>query len=160
MNTDTRHGPFDEATQKEYNVCRDCPRPLNRGCDAPCRKAPYCPNGATGPTPRQRMETALRLLDAVVNDVADNPAIATQSAWAELREALAATAATLPDDEGLDGYGNPLDGSEIINCCFPECGCDGARLCMAKNGANSAACAMNIERGSHPARATPPASPR
>ena len=51
-------------------------------------------------------------------------------------------------DEFFDKYGNPTDGSEIINCCFPDCGCDGARLCMAKNGANSASYSMNIERGS------------
>lgn len=52
------------------------------------------------------------------------------------------------EDEGLDSYGNPLDGSEIINCCFPDCGCDGARLCQAKNGASGCAVSLNIERGS------------
>jgi hypothetical protein len=31
-------------------------------------------------------------------------------------------------------------------CMFPDCGCDGARLCMAKNGANSAAMVLNISR--------------
>jgi hypothetical protein len=48
----------------------------------------------------------------------------------------------------FDQYGNPTSGDEIVNCCFPDCGCDGARLCMAKNGASSAARSMNIERGS------------
>ena len=55
---------------------------------------------------------------------------------------------TPEDEEEVDQYGNPLDGSEIVNCCFPDCGCDGARLCMAKNGANNSACSINIERGS------------
>jgi hypothetical protein len=50
----------------------------------------------------------------------------------------------------VDDYGNPTDGSRIIYCCFPDCGCDGARLCMAEKGASSCACAMNIERGSLP----------
>jgi len=51
--------------------------------------------------------------------------------------------------EGLavDQYGNPLDGSSLPNCCFPDCGCDGARLCMADSGANSASRAINLERG-------------
>lgn len=50
----------------------------------------------------------------------------------------------------LDKYGNPLDGSELRNCCFPDCGCDGARLCMAKSGASFGACSLNRERGSAP----------
>jgi len=48
----------------------------------------------------------------------------------------------------VDDYGNPFSGDRIIYCCFPDCGCDGARLCQAEKGANSSACAMNIERGS------------
>lgn len=51
-------------------------------------------------------------------------------------------------EEPSDKYGNPLSGDRIINCCFPDCGCDGARLCMAEKVASSSACAMNIERGS------------
>ena len=51
------------------------------------------------------------------------------------------------NEDGLDKYGNPLDGNRLINCCFPDCGCDGARLCMAENGAGSAALTWNIERG-------------
>lgn len=45
----------------------------------------------------------------------------------------------------VDPYGN----TEAVfkYCSFPDCGCDGARLCMAGD-ANSSACAMNIERGS------------
>lgn len=54
-------------------------------------------------------------------------------------------------DCAVDQYGNPLSGDRIINCCFPDCGCDGARLCMAENGASSSACSMNIERGSRSA---------
>ncbi len=48
----------------------------------------------------------------------------------------------------VDQYGNPTNGDSLPYCRFPDCGCDGARLCMAKSGANSASCAMNIERGS------------
>jgi len=53
-------------------------------------------------------------------------------------------------DGELDSYGNPVSGDRVINCCFPDCGCDGSRLCMAENGANSASCALNFERGSYP----------
>lgn len=52
--------------------------------------------------------------------------------------------------DGFDKYGNPTDGSRLINCCFPDCGCDGARLCMAENGASSGSMALNLERGSFP----------
>lgn len=51
------------------------------------------------------------------------------------------------EDEPCDEYGNPLSGDRIINCCFPDCGCDGARLCMAANGPSSVAQAINLERG-------------
>lgn len=51
------------------------------------------------------------------------------------------------DEEPVDDYGNPLSGDRIINCCFPDCGCDGARLCMAENGASTCALFVNIERG-------------
>lgn len=47
--------------------------------------------------------------------------------------------------EEFDKYGNPTDGSRLINCCFPDCGCDGARLCMAENGASSDARQNNVE---------------
>ncbi len=46
---------------------------------------------------------------------------------------------------GFDKYGNPMDGSELINCCFPDCGCDGARLCMAKKGCSERASKQNVE---------------
>lgn len=49
--------------------------------------------------------------------------------------------------ELYDKYGNPKSGDRIINCCFPDCGCDGARLCMAENGSNAASMNMNFERG-------------
>ena len=48
--------------------------------------------------------------------------------------------------ELADQYGNTE--SNFRNCCFPDCGCDGARLCMAPSGPNSGSCAINIERGS------------
>jgi hypothetical protein len=44
-----------------------------------------------------------------------------------------------------DQYGNPRDGNRLIYCCFPDCGCDGARLCMAENGASDRACDQNVE---------------
>jgi hypothetical protein len=50
--------------------------------------------------------------------------------------------------ELFDEYGNPMDGSRLINCCFPNCGCDGARLCSAESGASFGAISLNIERGS------------
>jgi hypothetical protein len=53
----------------------------------------------------------------------------------------------MPTDEDTDKYGNPTDGSRLIYCCFPDCGCDGARLCMAENGASSASLTLNLERG-------------
>ncbi len=52
----------------------------------------------------------------------------------------------MSDEELTDKYGNPLSGDRTINCCYPDCGCDGARLCMAENGASSAACSLNRER--------------
>jgi len=51
-------------------------------------------------------------------------------------------------EEELDDYGNPTSGDRLINCCFPDCGCDGARLCMAEKGASGCAMSLNIERGS------------
>lgn len=47
----------------------------------------------------------------------------------------------------VDKYGNPMSGDSLPFCCFPDCGCDGARLCMAESGAHSGALALNIERG-------------
>ncbi len=47
-------------------------------------------------------------------------------------------------DGDEDDYGNII-GGDLIHCCFPDCGCDGARLCMAKNGASERACNGNIE---------------
>lgn len=54
------------------------------------------------------------------------------------------------DCEPVDKYGNPLSGDRTINCCFPDCGCDGARLCQAENGASGASRAINIEHRSLP----------
>ena len=44
-----------------------------------------------------------------------------------------------------DKYGNDIDGDKIIYCCFPDCGCDGARLCMAENGASELSFETNVE---------------
>lgn len=59
---------------------------------------------------------------------------------------------TFTNDDGIevDKYGNPTDGDSLPFCCFPDCGCDGARLCMAKSGANRASMAMNFERRGRP----------
>lgn len=48
--------------------------------------------------------------------------------------------------EEVDDYGNTA--YEFLYCSFPDCGCDGARLCMAPSGPNFGSCCMNIERGS------------
>ena len=44
-----------------------------------------------------------------------------------------------------DKYGNDINGDKITYCCFPDCGCDGARLCMAENGASEISLDANIE---------------
>lgn len=49
--------------------------------------------------------------------------------------------------EQTDEFGNPLDGDRLIYCSFPYCGCDGARNCMAENGASEWAITINIEKG-------------
>lgn len=46
-----------------------------------------------------------------------------------------------------DKYGNPTDGSRLINCCFPDCGCNGSRLCQAENGPSLSSMWLNYERG-------------
>jgi hypothetical protein len=48
----------------------------------------------------------------------------------------------------VDDYGNPSSGDRVIYCTFPDCGCDGARLCQAEKGASERSCMLNIERGS------------
>lgn len=45
-----------------------------------------------------------------------------------------------------DKYGNTEYNFQY--CCFPDCGCDGARLCDAPSGPNYAALNLNIEKGS------------
>jgi hypothetical protein len=44
--------------------------------------------------------------------------------------------------EGIDQYGNTE--SDFSSCSFPDCGCDGARLCMAGNASERAA-SYNVE---------------
>lgn len=51
----------------------------------------------------------------------------------------------LDENEPVDKYGNPTSGDRIINCCFPDCGCDGARLCQAENGCSERASTGNVE---------------
>ena len=50
------------------------------------------------------------------------------------------------ESEEVDDYGNPVDGSRLIYCCFPDCGCNGARLCMAEKGASYGSMQLNIEQ--------------
>ena len=45
----------------------------------------------------------------------------------------------------VDIYGNGEDDDRLINCCFPDCGCDGSRLCDAQNGASDASYTTNVE---------------
>lgn len=49
------------------------------------------------------------------------------------------------EDCGLDvdGYGNTED--QLEYCSFPDCGCDGARLCDAKEGPSEYAAKGNVE---------------
>jgi hypothetical protein len=49
-----------------------------------------------------------------------------------------------PDERERDKYGNTED--DFQNCSFPDCGCDGARLCMAPNGAHEGALILNLEK--------------
>jgi len=47
------------------------------------------------------------------------------------------------DTDLQNGFCEPCD--RLIECCFPGCGCDGARLCMAENGASEYAGLRNVE---------------
>ena len=63
------------------------------------------------------------------------------------------TNGTCPDCKlSVDAYGNTENSFEF--CAFPDCGCDGARLCMATKGASDNASKGNVEgmwsRGSDP----------
>ncbi len=50
----------------------------------------------------------------------------------------------MKNEDKFDKYGNEIDG-EFLYCSFPDCGCDGARLCMAKNGASDLSNSCNVE---------------
>lgn len=52
----------------------------------------------------------------------------------------------------VDRYGNDPDSDRLVYCCFPDCGCDGARLCMAEKGANFCSQQLNIEHKRPPVR--------
>lgn len=43
----------------------------------------------------------------------------------------------------VDEYGNTEDKKQF--CCFPDCGCDGSRLCDAENGSSLRAQRQNVE---------------
>ena len=56
---------------------------------------------------------------------------------------LSFTEGTCPDcGEPVDTYGNTED--QFDNCSFPDCGCDGSRLCMA-GSASDQAMYQNVE---------------
>jgi len=42
-----------------------------------------------------------------------------------------------------DEYENTSE--DFLNCSYPNCGCDGARLCMAPSGPNALAGRYNVE---------------
>ena len=52
---------------------------------------------------------------------------------------------TCPQCDGdlANGWCEPCDA--LRECCFPDCGCDGARLCMADSGASERASRQNVE---------------
>lgn len=43
----------------------------------------------------------------------------------------------------VDRYGNTEQ--DFVNCCFPDCGCDGHRCCDAPSGSNSDSLSCNVE---------------
>ena len=49
------------------------------------------------------------------------------------------------DCDGRDGDCDLCEGTGEVHCCFPDCGCDSARLCMFGE-ANEAAMALNREK--------------
>lgn len=46
-------------------------------------------------------------------------------------------------EDPVDDYGNTPN--SFLYCSFPDCGCDGARLCMAPSGASDRSCSSNVE---------------
>lgn len=46
--------------------------------------------------------------------------------------------------KSVDSYGNTEEEQEY--CSFPDCGCDGARLCCATGGPSRAAEQLNMEK--------------
>lgn len=46
-------------------------------------------------------------------------------------------------EELQNGFCEPCD--KLRECCFPDCGCDGARVCMAESGASDYALKGNVE---------------
>ena len=47
-------------------------------------------------------------------------------------------------NQETDKYGNRE--GELKYCCFPDCGCDGARLCMAEEGPSRGSQQLNLEK--------------
>lgn len=44
-----------------------------------------------------------------------------------------------------DKHGNVTTSGRLVYCSFPDCGCDGARLCMAEKGASDKTVGGNVE---------------
>ena len=90
--------------------------------------------------------------EPVWNDLPHRARVAIQREIQRLRDAAQKlTEFVVPEEidpaDEPDEYGN-TEREPFAFCSFPDCGCDGARLCQAKSGASRAACAINIERGS------------
>jgi len=63
---------------------------------------------------------------------------------AECVDHLAFIGQTCPDcNLAVDEYGNTE--AVFAYCSFPDCGCDGSRLCMAESGASENAVRGNVE---------------
>ena len=49
-----------------------------------------------------------------------------------------------PNEDKEDEYGN-TEAEPFRYCTFPDCGCDGARVCQATEGPSDRACSGNVE---------------
>ena len=59
-------------------------------------------------------------------------------------EHLSYAGGTCPDcGDPIDAYGNTEN--QFDYCSFPDCGCDGARLCDAQSGPSAHAASGNVE---------------
>ena len=69
----------------------------------------------------------------------------SEGTMADCVDHLNFTESTCPDcGLAVDRYGN-TEAQFADYCSFPDCGCDGSRLCQAKSGANADAFDCNVE---------------